>query len=494
MKRSAPRVSAFILWLLVSLATECLSEAVLAAEAEVNADFNAQLYDAISPWGEPVVRFRRYTNTLGLDVSNIDGVEGFFAPELVFRSRLRLDADLGQGGAERNPEQLDRYIPGLEQAPLVLMYAFLVGRHYLDGVLGFRLGRQYQMDTLGFWSFDGALLRLDAPGALGLELYGGFEQRDGQYLLTTSRYEADGVLRGNRGDLEENEWPFYLEQSKLAPAYGVALQTLGLAFLQARVSYRKVINRDRVLVSPFADAQGNFRTFRDTRTSTERAAASIHLQDVELGGMNGDLVYDIYLRRVSDVSGSLDWYTSEATVLGIGYDYSVPSFDADSIFNWFVSEPSQTAEFRASSFVTPRFDVAGRAGVRFSELESTGHVVDQIASLTTRYRWAHTALMVDGRADWGDTGHRIGGDITTRREYLGGHYDSVVVLSVYDWSDALRPEREATGVSYVLGGGVSPNVSGVAKARLGMEWEHAMNRLFGHQFRFLVSLNVSVFP
>lgn len=472
----------------------CLPRVALPAEAEVHADFHAQLYDAISPWGEPVVRFRRYTNTLGLDVSDIDGVQGFFAPELVFRTRLRLDADLGQAGAERNPDQLDRYVPGLEQAPLDLMYAFLEGRHYLDGVLGFRLGRQYQMDTLGFWSFDGALVRLDAPGIVGVELYAGFEQRDGMYLLATSRYEADGVLRGDRGDLEENEWPFYLDQSKPAPAYGASLQTLALGFLQARVSYRKVLNRDRVLVSPFADAQGNFRTVADTRTSTEQAGASLFLQDAELGSVTGDVVYDVYLRRVSDVRSSLDWYASDSTVLGVGYDYNVPSFDADSIFNWFVSKPSQTAEIRASSFVTPRFDVAGRAGVRVSEVEPTGLFVDQLASLNTRYRWAHTQLMLDGLGEWGDTGHRIGGNITTRREYLGGYYDSVVVLSVYDWSDALRPQRDATGVSYVLGGGVSPVIAGVTRARLGMEWEHAMNRLFGHQFRFLVSLNLSVFP
>ena len=35
-------------------------------------------------------------------------------------------------------------------------------------------------------------------------------------------------------------------------------------------------------------------------------------------------------------------------------------------------------------------------------------------------------------------GHRYGGDVSGRKTYDGGYYDSLAVLSLYDWDDALR--------------------------------------------------------
>ena len=81
-----------------------------------------------------------------------------------------------------------------------------------------------------------------------------------------------------------------------------------------------------------------------------------------------------------------------------------------------------------------------------------------------------------------------GGDVTTRKFFDGGFYDMLVVSSLYDWSDALRPERDAASFSYVLGGGMTPFES----TRFGLEWEHSMNRLVGQRFRVLATLELSV--
>ena len=43
------------------------------------------------------------------------------------------------------------------------MYAYLEGRRFLHGVLGFKLGRQYVTDALGWWSFDGGRGEGHAP-------------------------------------------------------------------------------------------------------------------------------------------------------------------------------------------------------------------------------------------------------------------------------------------------------------------------------------------
>ncbi len=493
-----------VLLLLGVLSVASFSRRAVSAETRVQADFTAQFYDVVSPWGDPVVRRRRYTHTLALDVSDIDGAHEYRSPELAFHTRMRLDADLGQYGAERDPDQLNRYIPGLEEAPLDLMVAYLEGSHYLHGVLGFRIGRQVVLDSLGWWSFDGMLLRLDAPRLVGFLIYAGFEQRGSAPLLSTSRYEADGVLRGDRGDLEQNEWPFYLEQSKLAPAYGASVESLALGALQARLSYRKVINRDEVVVSPFPDENGNFRTYSSDRTSTERAGLSLSMQHPKLGGLGGDAVVDLFVRRVSDVEAFADWYASEQSVLGLGYQYFLPTFDADSIFNWFVQGSTQSAELHASTRLSPRVDVAARAGVRIYQTEteqsrpapgaSPGVLVDRMVSGSARYRSNALAARLDAETQWGEIGHRMGSNLSVRRAFDDGYFDTLGRVSLYDYSDALRPERDATSAGYVIGAGASPHVLGVLRSRFGFEWEHWMNRLAGHRFRLLLTLSVSEFP
>ncbi len=95
-------------------------------------------------------------------------------------------------------------------------------------------------------------------------------------------------------------------------------------------------------------------------------------------------------------------------------------------------------------------------------------------------------------AESGEAGHRYGGDVTGRKQFDGGYYDSLAVLSLYDWKDTLRADRSATSFSYVLGGGVSPNFLGFSRGRLGLEWEHTMNHLVGQRYRLLATLNFSV--
>ncbi|HEU4532864.1 MAG TPA: hypothetical protein VFS00_02055, partial [Polyangiaceae bacterium] len=60
--------------------------------------------------------------------------------------------------------------------------------------------------------------------------------------------------------------------------------------------------------------------------------------------------------------------------------------------------------------------------------------------------------------------------------------------SLYEWKDDLRPDRDATSVGYVLGGGWRP--AEYADARV--EWEHNANRLVGQRYRVVALLNLWV--
>jgi hypothetical protein len=473
-------------------------------EAEVHATVDAQFYSLQSPFGEPLLRRRRYTDTLALSLDDLLDSEKPLGPSLSFRSRLRLDADFGIEPAERDPAS-SRYVPGLEQAPLDLMYAYLEGERHLDGLLAFRVGRQFVVDAMGFWSFDGGLVSLATPAFVRLELYGGFEQRAGLPLLTTPRYQADGVARGSREGLRNDQWTSYLGQERLAPAFGAALETTDLGYVHARASYRRVINRDTVVVSPFADQLGEFRTYAADRVSTEKVSGSFRVESAELGAATATVVYDLYAGVTSDVAVGVDWFTTSRLTLGVDLERVVPTFDGDSIFNWFARAAMSTATARADFRLTRRTDVAATGGVRL--FETLGHPetfaatadqsvvtreADPFASLAGRYRYPSGAVSTRGVFERGARGHRYGGDVTTTKTFHGGFYDTRVVLSLYDWQDALMPDRRATSFSYVLGGGITPGIDLFNVGHVGFEWEHAMNRLVGQRFRALATLDLSV--
>ena len=84
------------------------AEFAQAYEAEVRARTDAQFYTLRSPFGEPLVRRRRYTQTLSLNVWDIaDSADN--SAKLAFRSRLRLDTDFGLEPVERDPRVGGRF-------------------------------------------------------------------------------------------------------------------------------------------------------------------------------------------------------------------------------------------------------------------------------------------------------------------------------------------------------------------------------------------------
>ncbi len=476
-------------------------------ETEVTARVDAQFYTLQSPYGDPLVRRRRYTQTLGLSVYNLQGDYVPGEPQLFARALMRLDADFGQESPERDPRRGDRYVPGLEQAPIDLMYAYVEGRNYAGGLLGFKLGRQYVTDALGWWSFDGGSLRLTTPAFFHVDVYGGFEQRGGLPLLGTRRFESQGVYRGARNDLQVTDWPSFLEETKPAPAYGVAIESDGVHWLHGRLSYRKVINRDEVLLTPFADGSGGYHIVTGDRVSSERFGYALRVNPGDLGSAQGEVVYDLYNQVFSEYGGGIDAYVTPELTLGADYDYYLPTFDGDSIWNWFTHNGQTTVTGRTELELGERFDVALSGGARLyktdgdpvtygayqessldPDRESIKTLVDHFGDVSGTYRWPAGSVNLRSMVETGDRGHRYGGDVTTRQAFDNQRYDAMLNLSLYDWSDALRPQRDATSFGYVLGLGHRL----VEDARVGIEWEHFTNRLVGQRYRVVATLDFSL--
>jgi hypothetical protein len=464
----------------------------------------AQAYSFGSPLGSLVVRRRRFLQTLALDVHHLEGDDTRPGEaEYAVRLRLRLDSDTGILPEEAAYSTIsNRFVPGLAASPVDFMYGYLEGRHLLRGWLGFRLGRQYVTDALGWWGFDGGQLRLTTPFFVAIEAYGGLEQRGG-LPLSTPRFEQDGVWRGDRDAFGRNVYPQFL-QAYAAPAYGAAIESAGVTFVHGRVDYRKVLNRGPVLASAFPNpVTGAYDVYDATRVSSERLGYALDATLADIGGVKGGLVYDHFDRSLASGYAQVDWYASQRLTAGADFDYYRPTFDGDSIFTYFTHNPMTTVSGRVAWDPAADLGIALSGGARsfftdgdpvtFTSQQSgsprlSTAATDALGDLSTRYRFANVTLRARGMFERGDAGHRQGGDLYGERRWLGGRWTTSARVSLYDWKDNLRAERDATSFAYVLGGGFRP--SRVLEALL--EWEHDMNRLVGQRYRILAVVNLTV--
>jgi hypothetical protein len=482
----------------------------------VSSSTAAQAYSLRSPFGDPILYRRRLTQTLGLGVYDLLPSEQPGAPQLFVKLRLRFDTDVGIDPNELSFTRSDannRFVPGLRESPLDLMYGYVEGKNFLHGWLGFRAGRQLTSNALGWWAFDGGLVRLTAP-FVHAEVYGGFEQRGG-LPLSSGRYERGGVWRGDRQDIPVDVFPTY-QDAKLAPAIGVALESAGPTWIHGRLDYRKVWNRGAALTAPFVSpTTGVLPQTGGARTSSERVGYAIDATAGRFGAGKGQVVYDVYNGFVSAYGVGLDAFVTQKITAGVDWDYYRPTFDGDSIFNWFTHNPMKTGTARVAAAVTSQLDVAASGGVRIWETDDSidgsstlpaaqsgnnpspvadpaadnpAHLYDVLGNVSGRLRLPSGRAGFRGVLEQGDRGQRKGVDLSGERQIRGGKYLVTGRASIFDWDDHLRPDRSATSIGYVLGGGYRP----ADYASFLLEWEHNANRIVGQRYRVLAVVNLLV--
>lgn len=525
-----------------------------AVNFEVEGDVAAQGYEVASPWGDIVLGRRRLTSMLALSAHNLQGDYKPFEADYSVRLRLRVDADFGVDGAEEdfNRDDPSRFVPGFDHSPIDLMYGYVEGRNLAGGLFGFKLGRQYVTDVLGWWSFDGGLVRITTPFFMRAELYGGLEQRGG-LPLSTSRFESQGVWRGSHSNLNgrSNEYPSFQFAGDAAPAFGFALESDGPNWAHGRFTYRRVYNTGEFFTQQFpSPGGGGIPRQTGQRLSSEKIgyALSAYLNtDSISGGIRGGFVYDVYNDLISKAYGTLDLHVTEErrVSFGLDADFFVPTFDADSIWNWFTHNAVSTFLGRVAVKPIDEFEVTASGGVRlwmadgdpetyaagqcaslssdpnviancqqfgsdpstgadedFSRAEdnrATQFAPDLLANLGARYRWSSGEANLRGMLQTG-----FGGDATNRGRRTGGRLSGQQMLSaggagvfylgagasLYNWNDPLRDDRDAVSFGYTVG----PEWRPWDVLRTRVEWEHNMNRLVGQRFRILGLVNLRVMP
>lgn len=478
-------------------------------DATITSDTAAQFYELRSPTGETIIARRRLTTTLGVAVYDLlDVADDPLAPSLSFRARLRYDADYGGSAEETAHDRFARFVPGFSRGPVDLMYGYVEGRRYLRGLLGFRLGRQYVTDALGWWSFDGGLVKVTTPYFVAFEVYGGLEQRGGM-PLSTPRFERDGVWRGDREGFAEALHPSF-QQSEVAPAIGAAIESAGFTWLHGRATYRRVYNTGASNLSQWPSEARPPATFDGMRISQERIGYAIDGTLPGVGGVKAGFSYDLYTRQMATMFSSVDWYATDRVTLSADWDYFQPTFDGDSIWNFFLAMPMNDVGLRAAWDPTRRVGLA--AGVRARAfLQTTGPAEERSsprspserdpaneypaspiepmggANLAARYRIGEGTIGARGAADVARTGERLGLDVYGERT-LETRYVLQGRAGVWHWEDDLRPDRHATSFGYVLGAGYKV----LPQSLILVDFQHDMNRVAGQRFRAMVWLTLAL--
>lgn len=486
------------------------SPAARALDAEVTSDTSAQFYDVRSPSGSTVLTRRRLVSTLGVSTYNLLAPYDKLprGPELTFKARMRYDADYGASGDEVDAaDRAARLVPAFYRGPVDLMYGYVEGRRFLGGWLGFKLGRQYTTDVLGWWSFDGGLVRVTTPFYVQAELFGGLEVRGGM-PLSTPRFEREGVWRGDRTGYDPALWPSF-QANAVAPAYGVALESTGVTWLHGRFTYRKVYNTGLVNASQFQSGLTTPVAYDGARTSSERLGYALDANIFDVVGAKAGFTYDLYLAKVPTIYASADAFVSRKLTLSVDYDYYRPTFDGDSIWNFFASYPMNDLGLRAAWEAHDKLSFAGSLHGRMFEVAeeasgaataspstrvepafypTNGTTFDLGGNASARYKWGEGNLGLRYNTLTGKGGNRHGFDLYADR-LLESRYILMGRGSLWRWDDKLRPDRDATSFGYVLGLGYKF----AERSNAMIEFDHNINRLVGHRFRLMLMLSVAVF-
>jgi hypothetical protein len=263
--------------------------------------------------------------------------------------------------------------------------------------------------------------------------------------------------------------------------------------------------------------------------------------------VRGGASYDLYDQMFATAYAGLEGNIGKVATIGADFDYFVPTFDADSIWNFFTRGPITTITGRAAVRITKRFNVSASGGARLwttdgdasldratglsrfgagecaaaqaqlakvgSALDcalgrvyvdptgaavaafardpahrTTAITVDALYNAAARYRFGSGDVSLRGMIESGARGSREGADLDGEVRFDGGRYTAGGRVSVYGWADPTRPDRDALSFGYVIAAGFRP----AQAARFRVEWEHDMNRLVGQRYRVVALVNLLV--
>jgi hypothetical protein len=343
---------------------------------------------------------RRLDQSLGLGVYNLlpdEWTDEGKKNQLYVVTRLRFDTDFGDYPVYTARQD----IPELQRYDFLLLYGYVGGRDLL-GRIDFQLGRQIAIDLMDFYSFDGLLVRVRAPGHLAVEVMGGAEVR-AEWPLASPIFELDGTSRNSRDPQSRPQ-----QQDAVAGTYGVAVETWGLKDFSTRLAYRATL-------SPTVDRQADEPAAAPIQ---ERLAwqAEASLFKGAVHPMLG-LRYDLMDMRFDEIEAALRVPAWRHHALVVEYFRSAPTFDGDSIFNVFGTTAYH--DLRAGwDFTAAGLSAYARAFLRL--FEDGGTAPDGGAAAGTAVQLRRGLVRCDVYYENGYGGRHAGLDARSRWDLIRG--------------------------------------------------------------------------
>jgi hypothetical protein len=430
-----------------------VAPAASAVTFNVSADTIGHGYQLVTSADQLLNRFR-LSQYLGLGMHDLLS-DGQY--KLGITTLVRFDGTMGVSQVEQ-----DR-VAGLVPYRFSIQQAYLYGRELAD-VVGFQVGRFLVADGIDFMLLDGGRVTLETPWYLGAEVIAGLEAREATNPITATQLELDGVR--------------YIEGSKLADlqtiVVGASLLTVDVPRTRAKFGYRRLFNPD-----------GKVK-------QEKLALAAFHsfwsYVDLELMGS-----YDLYKATFDRVHAAVRAKPLDMLALDLQYIRLVPSFDADSIFNIFSTQPLNDMNFRAQLFLTQMSRLYAGAMVRlFTNEEWAG--VDSLVSAVGGMAGYYQGFGEDGRIyadaalETGYGGWRALLDVGGTWAVLPGTLELNGRFSTVFFDDELQPNLNAWSFGYQLGARyLIAGTAGITALA-----EHNFNRLHASQFRLYVLFDLDV--
>ena len=495
---------------------------------------------------------RRYTQTLTLNIWDLNGrltdrklyeTSLVGGPRLYITTYMRVDHDFGSwttGDLIMGNQVIDALdlTPELESSSLSLdvLYGYFAAEDLLGGVLDVHLGRQLSVDTLDWWSMDGVTVNVDTPLHVAIEAFGGLRVRDEspfgsdvQELDGTGSSECaeyvegglpgtgawrpiDRVVPGSDNPFS-SDFDVCPQREQLVPTFGGAIETIDLGAVWARVAYRKSVSKtpgviglvDRFEFDDVGLYPNEIGQAPDWGVNEERLSATVRANIWFAKGKGRVTPYAA--ARYSALHGLIDEGHAGARFRYGAHSvepevfYSFPTFDGDSIFNVFSTQPY--TDVRAT-YDLHRDDSPVRAylrgwwrsyGVEDADLEQPLGDVDvsttaagvQIGASYVQRR--DLLARIDLFHDDGYGGRRTGGYGSLRWQ-ASEQTGLSSRVSVIDFDDGVIRDLDGTtlgvqlGATYVVNEGVTLHVLA----------EENTNRFYTSQFRLIGVMDLAFRP
>lgn len=341
---------------------------------------------------------QRFTQSLALAIDDIGDLAAKRrrehrpgrGPRVSWSSYLRVDHDYGSwtsGTITMGSSVLDAVdvVPELDESlvALDLLYGYVTVDGLLDDRLALRVGRQIGFEGGDVWALDGATVTVAPPGPVAIELQAGLRVRDTS-PVAPARVELDGTSGADCQEYVEGPTPgsgqwklidrsSIVENRTLAadrslcpqrgvwmPTIGAAIETRGLGPISARLAYRRtdsatvgVIDTvDRLQYPDVGLYPNESGQAPDRAVNAEHVAATVQGR-FKLGRLRlapwAWTRASLALHRVDRASIGSELRLG-GQVITPEVDYRVPSFDADSIYSIFATEPTTDVRLAWSGY------------------------------------------------------------------------------------------------------------------------------------------------